>query len=187
MISCQNKAIKLTPTEFKSDVRASEELYSKDSISLVKLIKEEIKEHKGSYYPKPYDENTQIIIDTIMYSSDYNKLTFFIIDRKENKKIYPDNFTKKEVNELIKDGHTKIPYDGHHFLGKAYIGIRKNSDLLINNYFRISTPHYNEMKEAKERLRESFFKEYSAIKHKGYEYNLDDKRFWDKKIWNFDK
>ena len=186
MICCQNKTIKPTPKEYISNVKAPKDLYLKDSIRLVKSIKKEIKEHKGGYHSKAYDSFTKIIIDTIMYSPDYDKLIFFVIDKKENKKIYPDNFTEKQVNDLINNGHTKIPYNGYHFTGKAYIGLR-NNDVLIVKHFGITTAHYNNIFDVKKRQKNVYFKEYSAVKHKGYEYNLDDKRFWNKDIWNFDK
>ncbi|TXD64171.1 hypothetical protein [Polaribacter glomeratus] len=187
MMSCQNMTVKLTPQEFKSNNKASKKLYLKDSISLVRLIKEDIKEHKGDYHSKAYDYSTKIIIDTIMYNSDFNKLIFFIIDKKENKKAYPETLTKENVDYLIKEGNADIPYEGFHYTGKAYIGIRENDSLYINNYFRMTTAGYNIINDVKKEQRVAFFEEYSAVKYKGYEYNLDDKRFWDSDIWSFDK
>jgi len=186
LISCQNRTIKLTPQEFISKIIVPKELYNKDSIDLVKLIKKEVKEHKGGYFSEAYDTSTQVIIDTIMYSSDFNKLIFFIIDKKENKSIYPNTLTKEDVDYLVKEGQTTIPYEGYHFTGKAYFGIRKNDNLKIK-YFGLTTAHYVNIYDVKKRQKQLYFEEYSAVNEKGYEYNLDDKRFWDSDIWNFNK
>jgi hypothetical protein len=183
IVSCQNRTIKPTPKEFVSKVKVPENIYSKDSIKLVELVKEEIKEHKGAYYAKFYDKHTEIIIDSIIYSPNHNKLFFFIINRVENKKVYPSNLTAQEIETIVKE--TKLPYEGYHYEGKAYIGVRKDNNLVINNFFRINTANYSSLKEVRARLNQLFFEEYSAVKENGYEYNPDDIRFWENKsIWD---
>lgn len=185
LVSCQNKTVKLTPKEFISKVEVSEKKYSQDSIKLTELIQKEIKEHKGDYYAKSYDEHTEIIIDSIIYSPDNKKTFFFIINRVENKKVYPDDLTPQEIEKIVKE--TELPYEGYHYEGKAYIGVREGVDnLIINNFFRINTAKYNTIKEVRTRLNQLFFEEYSAVNEKGYEYNPDDIRFWENKnVWNF--
>lgn len=186
IVSCQNRTIKPTPKEFVSKVKVPENIYSKDSIELIELIKEEIKEHKGAYYAKSYDEYTKVIIDSIIYSPNYNKLFFFAINKVENKKLYPSDLTKDEIETIVK--HTKLPYEGYHYEGKAFIAIREDNNLLINNFFRINTSEYNSIKEVRTRLNQLFFEEYSAVNEKGYEYNPDDIRFWvNKNVWNFNQ
>lgn len=171
VISCQNRNIKLTPDKYISEVKATKELYSNDSIKLVGLIKTEIKEHKGAFFSNAYDDSTQIIIDTIMYNKGFNKISFFIIDKTKNLKSF--------------EKHTDLPFDGNYYTGKAYIGIRINKFLKINNFFRIETANYQKIEEVKKRLRELYFEEYSTAKENGFEYNLDDIRFWNNpKVWN---
>lgn len=183
VFSCQERRTKLTPKEFVSTVKVSNNFYTNDSIKLVKLVKDEIKEHKGGFSAKSYDEHTQITIDSIIYSPDYNKLFFFIINRVENKKVFPDNLTEQEIKTISEQ--TKLPLEGFHYNGKAYIGIRKDNNLVINNFFRINVSNYNNLEEVRIRLNQVFFEEYSAVKEKGYEYNPDDVRFWDNKnIWD---
>ena len=185
VISCQDRTIKLTPNEFKSNVIVPKELFTKDSLTLVSLIKKEIKEHKGGYYSDSYNDSTQIMIDTIMYNPDYNKLIFFIIDKKENKLIYPKTLTKEDVDYLVKEGHTTIPYEGYSFTGKAYLGIRNKNTFMLK-HFGLTTAYYNYIYNVRNRQKQLYFEEYSAVNEKGYEYNLDDKRFWDNKKWSFD-
>lgn len=177
IVSCQERTVKLTPKEFVSKVEVPNELYSKDSLNLVGLIKAEIKDHKGGYHSKAYDEFTEITIDTIVYSPDYNRVVFFIIDKIENKKAYPDGWTEKEVEAVVQ--HTGLPFEGYHYNAKAYIGIRKNDTLTIDNFFGLNINGVQDINKLIKRQRQLFFEEYAAVDEKGYEYNVDDKRFWD--------
>ena len=110
-------------------------------------------------------------------------MSFFIIDKKENRKIYPKTLTESDVEYLIKEGETKIPYKGFHYTGKAYIALRQNNNLKIK-YFGLTTAHYNDIYNVRKRQRQLYLQEYSAVKEEGYEYNFDDKRFWSNpNIW----
>ncbi len=181
--SCQNKSFEKTPKEFISKVNVPKRIYSSDSLNLVNLIKEEIRNHRGGYFSKAYDDSTEVIIDSILYSPNFDRLAFFIIDKKENKKTYPINWTEKDVESL--NQNEKLSYNGYHYTGKAYIGIRKKDSLIIDNFFRITTAKYENIDEAKLRLKQLFFEEYSAVKEAGFEYNIDDVRFWkNKNVWN---
>lgn len=177
IVSCQERTVKLTPKEFVSKVEVPNELYSKDSLSLVELVKGEIKDHKGGYHSKAYDEFTEIIIDSIMYSPDYGRFVFFIINRVENKKTYPDGWTEKDVEAVVQ--HTRLPFEGYHYVGKSYIGIRNENSSISIIFFGLTTAKYKDIEEVKTRQRQLFFEEYAAVEEKGYEYNVDDKRFWD--------
>ena len=186
VVSCQNRTIKITPNEFLSKVKVPKDLYAKDSLKLVDLIKEQIKNHKEAYYPKAYDSLTVVVIDTIMYSKDLSKITFFIIDKVENKKTYPKGWNEEDVKSVEKYGN--LPYEGYHYNAKAYIGVRKNDSIEIANFFRLEVGDFLNISELKIRQRQMFFEEYSAVKEKGFEYNLDDYRFWDNpNVWDYMK
>ncbi|KQS53399.1 MAG: hypothetical protein DCE86_16610 [Flavobacteriaceae bacterium] len=183
LVSCQNRTVKETPKEFISKTQAPKSLLSKDSINLVHLIKEEIKLHKGGYHAESYDDDAVIIIDTIMYSPDFNRLVFFIIDKVENKKLYPKDWDKEKVKPIEKYGN--LPYEGYHYNAKAYIALRANGTLQINNFFRLNINDYTNLGEIKNRQKQVFFQEFSAVNEKGFEYNPDDIRFWNNpNVWD---
>ena len=94
MAGCQNRKVKITPDEFISKENAPKDLYRSDSIQLVALIKKEIGKKKGAYGANFYDSSTKVIIDTIMYNSNLDRMVFFIIDKVENKKLYPKTFCR---------------------------------------------------------------------------------------------
>ena len=179
--SCQTN--KDTPNDYISNVSVPQEVIKRDSLTLVNLIKDEIKVHSGDYFPQYYDKNTEIIIDTIMYNDKFDRLVFFIIDKVENKKKFNKDISEEQIKELEKYG--SLPYEGYHYNAHAYIGIRKNSTLKVENFFRISIGDYDSINDLRERQRKVFFQEYSSIKEKGHEYNLNDKRFWSNtNVWN---
>lgn len=183
MVSCQNRKVKITKIEFISKENAPKDLYRNDSIKLITLINKEIKNKSGAYRANFYDSSTNITIDTIMYNSKLNRIVFFIIDKVENKKLYPKGWKNKDVKSLEKYGN--LSYEGYHYNAKAYIGIRKGDSIIINNYFRLNIDKSTDIKKLKQRQRQMFFEEYSAVNEKGYEYNLNDKRFWDNpNVWN---
>lgn len=183
LASCQNRKVKITPKEFTSIVKAPKGLYQTDSIKLVKLIRNEIKDKKEAYSANFYDDSTGIIIDTIMYNNNFDRMVFFIIDKVENKKLYPKDWKNKDVKPLEQYGN--LPYEGYHYNAKAYLGVRNGDAISINNYFRLNIDDYTDIKELKQRQRQMLFEEYSAVNEKGYEYNLNDKRFWNNShIWD---
>lgn len=178
IVSCQERKVELTPDEFISKVEVPSELYLKDSFELKELISIDIKEHKGGYSSKIYDEYTGIVIDTIMYSPDYEKLVFFVINKIENKKTYLDNISQSEIKAIEKQ--TKLAYNGYSYEGKTYVGIRDNNLLRVEFLgMTIGKFKEEELNKLRKRQRQIFFEEYATVNEKGYEYNIDDIRFWD--------
>lgn len=182
--NCQNKmkSKKPTPEKFKSIVKVPSLLYTNDSTYLAQVIKQEIREHTNAFYSKEYDISTKIFIDTIMYSPDFDKMVFFIINENKNANLYK-GMSKEEAVKIIKENNF-APYDDSHFNGNAYIGFRKSDSLAINDFFRIQTSRYQTYSNLKKRLHQIFFEEYSAVDERGFEYNIDDVRFWsNKNVW----
>lgn len=161
------KFYKEAPKEYVSNTVISKENYSSDSANIVLQIQGFVKNHQESFYSKEYDESTQIIVDTILYSPDYKKIATFIIAKNpSNKQLKPD---KKY----------KWYYDG--FL---YIGNKDRDSFKINSTGE-GRRNYKEIKELSDVLRNLFFEKYSSTKdNKGNEklYNLNDIRYWEKSV-----
>lgn len=101
---------------------------------------------------------------------------------KKNANLYK-GMSKEEAVKVIKENNL-APYDDFHFNGNAYLGYRKSDSLAINDYFRIHINRYKTYSSLKERLHQIFFEEYSDVDEKGFEYNIDDLRFWNNKnVW----
>lgn len=181
--SCQNKINNQTPYKFLSKVNASKEIYSKDSLSLILCIKKELFYKRGNYNADFYDQNTPIMIDTIIYSPNLDKVVFFVIDSLENKNTYPKKLSQDKVDNMQK--LTGLSYDGYHYNGCAYIGKKNGDSFEVYDFFRIYLGTYEKIHDLKNRLRQVFLIEYSTVQEKGFEYNVNDKRFWgNPNVWD---
>lgn len=167
--SCKNS------TQESEQVNSTQSEISKDKETIKVLINDRIRKKEVPYFPSHYDNLTEVIIDTILYSSDKNKLAFFVIDKVKNKKRY-GNITYEETQKMEELGN--LPYEGYHYNAHAFIGKRNNNNILIKDFSVISIGKYKDIKRIKKRLRNLYFKEYSSINEEGYEYNLNDVRFW---------
>lgn len=181
LVNCQHKIEKHTPKEYISKVNIPKEIYTKDSLVLVNSIKKDITEHKGGYYSNAFDSETKIIIDTIMYSPNNERLFFFVITKGQNRKLYPKEMTKEEMTEANK--YSKLSLNGFNFQGKAHLAYKKNEIIFKTQFYGITTANYENIESVRERQRQIFFKEFSAVKEEGYEYNINDKRFWNNDIF----
>jgi hypothetical protein len=181
IVSCQNRD-NLKSKKMTSIVDVSKRVYTEDSLTLIELVKNEIAKHKVPYNAKFYDNKTPLLIDTIMYSPKLDKVVFFVIDRVENKKTYPENLTQEEIDELEVLG--SLPYKGYHYNSVAYLGKRIGNSFDIYDFSRRYIGKFKNLEELKKRLRQKFFEEYSSDE-KGAEYNVGDIRFWDNpNLWN---
>lgn len=163
---------KETPKEYISNNLPNKGKYSSDSTDIVFQIRGFIKNHKESFYSKDNDESTQIIVDTILYNPDYNKIATFIITK---------NSTSKQ---LIKDKNHKWYYDA-----TCYLGAKHNDSLSLT---QIGTHYGNsDMKSISQIIRNYYFRERSSDpNHSNNTYNFNDIRYWSnskdwKKIENY--
>ena len=159
-----------TPKEFLSHAVIKKEGYSKDSIEVLKQLQYLLNNHEQSFYIKDYLESTQLIIDTILYSPDFNKLAVLVITKNPT------------YRQLIPNTKYDWYYDGY-----CYLGIRGNDTI---NLTWITGGYSNSYDKAdlSSSLREFYFRRFATIKNTSgleskYNYNVNDIRFWDCPIW----
>lgn len=135
-------------------------------------IKQLIKEKSLAFYPKENDLFTEIIIDTILYSPDKDKATFFVITKNSNDKL------------LIGGNKNEYHYDAHVFT--AYL----KGDSTFNDIYWIrasNISNFYTLEKTSFRIKEMYFEDFSKRHdvngNSMYKYNLDDIRFWDGPIW----
>ena len=159
-----------TPKEFLSHVEIKKEDYSKDSIDVLKRLQYLLSNHQQSFYIKDYFDSTQLIIDSILYSTDFNKLAIFVITK---------NPTYRQLDPNKK-------YDWY-YDGYCYLSVRRN-DTLDLNWIGGGYSNDYDTQDLSSSLREFYFRMFAAIKDSSglvskYKYNLNDIRFWDCPIW----
>ena len=80
--------------------------YAKQLASLKDSIKGFITTKQGPYYPKEFDKETEIFIDTLLLSPQKNKMAFLVITKNSNDKLAE----KGEANQYH--------FDASCFIGK---------------------------------------------------------------------
>jgi hypothetical protein len=161
------KFYKETPKEYVSNTIINKEKYSSDSVNIVLQIQGFVKDHQESFYSKEYDESTQIVVDTILYSPDYKKIAVFVIAKNPiNKQRIPDKNYKWYYNAT------------------CYLGIKEQDSFLLNWIGPNYTNSYN-IESISKKIRNYYFKQRSSSTNNSDDkYNIDDIRYWkDSKDW----
>ena len=158
-----------TPEAFLNHTTAKKQQYEIDRADIVRQFKGQIKRHVAFFYSKEFDEDTQIIIDTILYSPDF---------KKEAILVFTKNPTSKQ---LAPDANADWYYDA-----TCYLATRQKDSLdlsFIGPNFR----NYTIKEELRQLVRENYFRIFATekdVKGAAYMYyNLNDIRFWSCKIW----
>ena len=185
-----------TSKEHISIVQVSKMQYSKDSLSLVSLIRKKIKNHQHPYYSAVRvngkliyinDSLTNVYIDTIFYSSNINRIAFLGIVKNDFKKIHK-GLLKADSDYLNDSG--VLPYNGQEYNGSCFLAERNDKNNLfesISSFSKYSFNDSNSYKNISIDLRESCLSFERESEKESETYNVNDKRFWDSNIWNFDK
>lgn len=169
LFSCGGmKEKRYTPKEFLNHTVIKKGDYIKDSVEIIKQLKNSLLNHEDFFHNKAYFDSTQLIIDSIIYSPDFNKLAVFVI-------------TKNPVRrQLIPDKDYNWYYDA-----TCYLGVKKNDTISLSWVGPSFTNSYD-MNELSNIIRDSYFTDFSTKDTIGvhtYKYNLNDIRFWDCSIW----
>lgn len=170
-IGCNNVEQGLTPSEYIYKDTVDDKIYNQYKSLLTDSIKSFIKAKGSPYYPKEFDEQTEIFIDTILFSPQRNRIAFFVITKNSNDKL------------LNKGSEDEYHYDANCFVGQLEDDFWDIRWLNAINLTRYPTPM-----EASHRIREAYFNLFNRRKdidgNSLYKYNLNDKRFWDGPVWS---
>ena len=169
LFSCEGaKKKENTSKEFLNHTVIKKEDYTKDSIEVVKQLKGFLLKQEDFFHNKAYFDSTQLIIDSIVYSPDFNKLAVFVI-------------TKNPVyRQLVPDKNYDWYYDA-----TCYLGVRKNDTISLSFIGPSFTNSYNK-NELSNIIRDTYFTDFATKDIIGlhtYKYNMNDVRFWDCSIW----
>src|SRR5690349_20814888 len=91
--SCRNSNTKNnTPKEFLNHTEIKKNDYSKDSIIIVNQLTALLLNRENFFHNKAYFDSTQLIIDSIFYSPDLNKLAVFLMTKNPtHRQLMPNN------------------------------------------------------------------------------------------------
>jgi len=155
-----------TPYEFMSHVTIKKENYTKDSVEVLRQLRNILAKHEDFFYSKAYFDSTELIIDSILYSPDFNRLAVLVITKNPT------------YRQLAPDRSYDWYYDA-----TSYIGVRQN-DTIALSWIGPSFTNSNNKQDISNKIREACFRTFVAKEiNRAYSYNLNDKRFWDCPIW----
>ena len=152
---------------------APSNIYSKDSVELLIISKYFMKHRIGAFGGETFHEDKQIILDSILYSPDLNKVVFWVVTKDST-----THLTDEKMPDML------FCYNGH-----ILYAIRKsvNDTLMVREYSFYSTVFNNSYEMAHNSLyNESFInKRISNIKSNPESaHNYDDIRSWKEPMWD---
>jgi hypothetical protein len=168
--SCNGSSqYKKTPKEFINEVMVDKAIYSRDSAAVVANLYQKMKNHKASFTNPEYYDSTVLIIDTIIYDPSVNKIAVFVIAK----------------NPTHRNPHSdsKLPY---YYNANCYLGKRMQVDSSIFELKQLgpfSIVNFDDIQEIRQAIRDSYYLELATVLDEKsqpvFNYNIDDKRFWD--------
>ena len=160
--SCQKN--NYTPRKYKNRTSIASDLYLHHVQILSDTIRSFILSRSKAFHAKENDSLTEVIIDTVLYGPQKDKLAFFIITMNTDDKLL--------------GGGSKSNF---HFNAYCFLGLIENGSIdAITWLSAYNLSRYTDLKQTSERIREIYFKELGGELLK---YNLDDVRFWDDSNW----
>ncbi|HEX8278677.1 MAG TPA: hypothetical protein VF540_08270, partial [Segetibacter sp.] len=119
-------------------------------------------------YSKEYFEGTDVLIDTILYSPDFEKLAILLLTKNPtSRQLMP---TKDE---------------DYYYNGTCYLGIRQQ-DTIALSWLGPNFSNASDRQELSKDLREACFRTFvskDTTAHYANKYNLNDIRFWTSSEW----
>lgn len=185
--SCQRQDVRGDKISNKPAVSLAK--YSSGGKQVEAVIKDMIINNEGPFYPGKYDEDTEVIIDTLLYSPDLRRVALLSILKIKNSKLYKDQ-SKDAISFLEKE--TGVPYKGDHYDARAFIGyISQDQKIDSLRWLRIfNLNEFKSIENISEKFRRAYFEKLSEVQDekgsKPYKYNFGDVKFWNGPIWSSD-
>ena len=157
-----------TPDQFLNKTVVKKEDYTKDSLTISNKFKELLLQHEDFFYSKEYFEGTDIIIDTIVYSTDINKLAVLVL-------------TKNPTSRQLMPTENEMWY----YNATSYLGVRQSDTISLSwlgPSFTNSTDKQGQSNYIRQECFRAFVSKDTTEKY-AHKYNLNDVRFWTSSEW----
>ena len=157
-----------TPDEFLNRTVNNKKDYTKDSLLILQELKQLLLQHENFFYSKEYFDGTDIIIDTIVYSPDLNKLGILILTKNPtSRQLMPTKNAEYYYNATV------------------YLSIRQKHTFELS-WLGASFTNSIDKQELSNDIREACFRTFvtkGTTERYAYKYNMNDKRFWTSSVW----
>jgi hypothetical protein len=157
-----------TPGQFLNKTVNKREDYTKDSATISLELRTLLLRHEDFFYNKEYFAGTDIMIDTIVYSPDFNRLGILILTK---------NPTSRQ----------SVPIKGENYYYNAtvYLGVRQK-DTFSLSWLGPNFSNSADKRELSNDIRQASFRTFASkdtAEKYAYKYNLNDTRFWTSSVW----
>lgn len=167
-VYCNTGRVK-TSKEYINNEAVESSFYTKDSLGLYGQLFDSMINHTASFTNPEYFDSTQLIIDTILYDSTFEKVALFVIAKIPTyRNPYSDS---------------KMPY---YFNGACYLGKRLRTgsvDFNIKYLGPFRLVNFDNNETIRKALKDYYFLQLTTVlDEKGrstFKYNLNDHRFWE--------
>ena len=159
-----------TPKEYMYFSKVNPDTYTKDSIYIHGILLEMVVNNIQPFKPKSFDINTQVFLDTLIYSPDSKRLAIWVITKNSNSKLlYPKD------------------KDGYYYNGNCMYASRSDSSNVwrIHEYGFYGIDFSKSYKVVRDELSLYSFHYRSTFKRTDSipTYNINDIRFWKEITW----
>lgn len=155
-----------TPKGFLNYSTIKKEDYTKDSTKLIQIFNSTLEKREGFFNNKMYFDSTKLIIDTIIYNQEFDKMAIFLIVANPT---YRQLMPNKKYNWV---------YDA-----TCYLGLKKNDTIALTWVGPVFTNSYNQQ-NISNNIRDACFRHFvTSDTNRLYMYNMNDVRFWSSPIW----
>lgn len=157
-----------TPDQYLNKTVAKKENYTKDSLIILAKLKQLLLQHEDFFDSEEYYEETDIIVDTIVYSPDFKKFGVLFLTKIPTSR------------QLIPTENEKWYYNG-----TTYLGLRQ-SDTISLSWLGPSFTNNTDKQEQSNYIRQKCFRTFvskDTTEKYAHKYNLNDVRFWTSSEW----
>jgi hypothetical protein len=172
VVSCSRRIVLkniVTPKEYLITAKVDKAYYVKDKEAVLKQIEYFFYTHKESFYNQRFIDSTFLMVDTIFYSENLDKIGTFIIEKIPASRMIPPQTENQWV------------YNAYCYLGK-----RQTDTFDLRWLQKFSFIGNRNIEEGRNYLKSFYLLRFTTPKYPNptpYEYNMDDKRFWNSKDW----
>ncbi len=172
LLSCQgNTNQSSTPSEYTYTINtAAQASYSSDTTAIRPILAKMLEKKIGPFRLEEYDSQTGFYIDSLITSPDQLRSVIFVITRNSTSKL------------LLRENALDYYFNAFYlYSSKEAI----DSPQIIYDYSGYRLNGFYDRHEIREALREYCFNRLFRLDGEEQIYNINDKRFWNSKSWEW--
>jgi hypothetical protein len=158
-----------TPAAYKYKLSVGASIKYGDDVASIRLILQKMLDAGVNPYDKKiYDNDTELFVDTLLYSPDQCRMVVFVVDKNSSNKL------------SSRESDAPFFYNAH------YLFCSRRSELdsiRVYDYTNFRLANFYDFLDIRDALRSYCFTQLTGIDGAEKFYNVDDIRFWNSEIF----